>query len=370
MDAEREDEPLDREKTLMTPGPTAVPPDVREAMARPIHNPDVEPEFAGIYGKLLEKLGTVYGTSDDVHVLAGEGMLGLEASVASVIEPGDAVLCLANGLFGAGFADLVELHGGEPTIYEVPADREFDTNEIEQLVDDEEFVAATMIHCETPTGLLNDLDDVLGVLSEAGVLTIVDAVSSLGGTPVPDDGVDICLGASQKCFSAPPGLTTLTVSDAAWERVHAVEQRSFYTSLEPWAEVDPADGPVGTPYTHSVSNLYALDVALDRLLDEGLKNVYDRHKAAAERCIERGAELGLEPYISDPLLRSPTVTAFEIDGRAVEVQQRVDDEHGIVLGTGLGDLTDDIIRVGHMGYAAEVDLVDRTMDALEAVFEE
>ena len=353
----------------MTPGPTALPPEVREAMGRELVNPDVEPAFAADYRRLLEKLSTVHGTDDDVVVLGGEGILGLEASVASLVAPGETVLCLANGLYGEGFADFVETHGGDPVVYSVEEGEPFEPSEIGALVEEQDPVAATMVHCETPTGLLNDLEAVLRVLQDAGVLTIVDAVSSLGGTPVPTDRIDVCLGASQKCFSSPPGLSTLTVSDRAWEKVEATPQDSFYASLEPWRDVDlDAEGAVLLPYTHLSSNCYALSASLDRLLEEGLESVHDRHEAVAERCRERGREMGLEPFA--PAERcSPTVTAFEVDGDAGSICETVRERHGVVLSTGLADHADDIVRVGHMGYNADRERVDVAMDALAAVLD-
>ncbi|WP_435179300.1 pyridoxal-phosphate-dependent aminotransferase family protein [Halorussus sp. AFM4] len=360
----------DRDELLMTPGPTAVPPEVREATSRPIVNPDVEAEFSSFYRSLLDKLARVYDTDDDVLVLSGEGMLGLEAAVASLVAPGDEVLCLANGIFGEGFADFVEMHDGEPTVHDAPADAGFDVDAVKKRVEDGDFEVATMVHCETPTGVLNDLDEVLGVLQDAGVLTVVDAVSSLGGTPVPTDRIDVCLGASQKCFSSPPGLTTLSVSDRAWEKVEATEQDTFYTSLGPWQDVEiPEDSPPHLPYTHSVTNLFALDASLDRLLDEGLESVYDRHASVAEECRERGRDLGLEPFAADEALCSPTVTAFAVEGRAGDLQRRLADERDVILSTGLGDLADDVLRVGHMGYNADPERVERTMDALAAVLD-
>lgn len=357
----------ERDDLLMTPGPTAIPPAVRLAMSRPPMNPDVEPEFTAFYRALLDKLQRVYGTDNDVHILGGEGMLGLEASIASIVEPGDRVLCLANGIFGSGFADLVALHGGDPEVVEAPPDRTFSVDAVEAAVGDGEFVAATMVHCETPTGVLNDLNGILEVLQAADVLTVVDAVSSLGGTPVPVERIDLCIGASQKCFSSPPGLTTLAVSDAAWDRIASVEQRSFYTSLGPWQDLDlSGEDAVLLPYTPMVSNLFALDESLDRLLDEGLATVFERHRAVAERCRERGRDLGLDPFPATADVASPTVTAFAVERSATALQRELADE-GVIVATGLGDHADDILRIGHMGYNADMEMVDRAMDALESV---
>jgi aspartate aminotransferase-like enzyme len=200
------------------------------------------------------------------------------------------------------------------------------------------------------------------------VLTIVDAVSSLGGTSVPVDDIDVCLGASQKCFSAPPGLSTLSVSDRAWEAVEETDQTAFYTSLAPWRDVDlDTDEAVLLPYTPSVSNLYALDASMDRLLEDGVEDVHDRHERVAGYCRKRGRELGLDPYPESGDHCSPTVTAFEIPGRAEEIQRRLANDHGIVVATSLGDLSEDLLRIGHMGYNADRGRVKRTMGALEAV---
>ena len=354
---------------LMTPGPTALAEPVRDAMSRELINPDVDPAFRAIHDDLVDRLSTVYGVdgldSHDVVVPGGEGILGLEAAVASLVEPGTEVLCLSNGLYGDGFADFVESYGGEATVVDAPYDEPLPLDALETALadDDADFDLATMVHCETPTGTLNDLDAALDRIesTDREVLTVVDAVSSLGGTPVPTERVDVCLGASQKCFSAPPGLTTAAISDRAWTAMEARDPHSLYTNFLPWRDTDE-----GFPYTHLTTNVVALSEALSLLLDEGLDDVHVRHEAAAARCRERGAELGLEPF-SDPERSSPTVTAFDVPGRAGTLQRRLHDEHDVLVATGLGELADDVLRVGHMGHAARVERVDETMDALAEV---
>jgi aspartate aminotransferase-like enzyme len=342
---------------LMTPGPTAVPPAVREAMGDELVNPDVDPAFAAQYDAVCAKLAEVQDTDHDVVVLGGEGILGLEAAVTSLVAPGDRVCCLANGLYGAGFADFVENVGGKPTLVAAGDRAGLPLDELEATLAGSEFDVATMVHCETPTGTLNDLEPALDLFADHGVLTIVDAVSSLGGTPIPD-GIDVCLGGSQKCFSAPPGLTTVGVSDAAWEKAEAVAPDTLYTNLLPWRDTSE-----GFPYTHLSANVAGLDAALDLLLEEGLDSVYARHEEAAAHCRERGADLGLELY-PDAECASPTVSAFYVPDRAADLQQTLHEDHGITLATGLADHADNILRVGHMGYNAEVSKVDQVMDAL------
>jgi aspartate aminotransferase-like enzyme len=347
----------------MTPGPTAVPPRVRERMSESMPNPDVEESFVELYDDVCEKLQRVYGTDDDVIVMGGEGILGLEAAIASTVAPGDDVLCLSNGLYGDGFADFVESYGGNPTVVGTEYTEPLDVAGVERALEDGEYTAATMVHCETPTGTLNDIEPALELLEEHDVLTIVDAVSSLGGAPVPSEYIDINLGASQKAFSSPPGLTTAAVSDRAWEVATERDPDSLYTNLLPWRDTSER-----FPYTHLVANVAALDESLSLLFEEGLESVYERHETVAAHCRERGRELGLDLY---PAVErsAPTVTALHLPGRAEAVQRELADEHDIVLSTGLGELADDILRVGHMGYNAEVAKVDRVMDALASVLD-
>jgi aspartate aminotransferase-like enzyme len=358
---------------LMTPGPTAVPEPVREAMSRELINPDVDPAFREIYDRVTERLATAYGIDPDasgsdardVVVLGGEGILGLEAAVASLVEPGTEVLCLANGLYGEGFADFVASYGGDPTVVAAEHDEPLPLDALDEALaaDDADFDVATMVHCETPTGALNDVDAALDRIeaADAEILTVVDAVSSLGGVSVPTERIDVCLGASQKCFSAPPGLATAAVSDRAWAAMEAREPHSLYANFLPFRDVSD-----GFPYTHLTTEVVALDEALGLLLDEGLDAVRERHAAAATRCRERGAELGLET-VPGPERSSPTVTAFAVPGRAESLQERLREEHDVLLATGLGDGASDVLRVGHMGHSARVDRVEETMDALAAV---
>jgi len=366
---------------LMTPGPTAVPAAVRDAMSRELINPDVDPEFRRLYDRLTDRLATVYGVDQpadggdgqgdgdaptrDVVVPGGEGILGLEAAVASLVEPGTEVLCLSNGLYGDGFADFVESYGGEATVVGADYDAPLPLADLDAVLadDDHEFDLATMVHCETPTGTLNDIDPALDLLNAADgeILTVVDAVSSLGGVEVPTDRIDVCLGASQKCFSAPPGLATAAISDRAWAAMAEREPHSLYTNFLPWR--DTSDG---FPYTHLTTEVVALDAALGLWLEEGLGAVRERHRAAAARCRERGADLGLAPY-PDPERSSPTVTAFEVPGRAETLQAALREEHDVLVATGLGASADDILRIGHMGHAARVERVDEAMDALADV---
>ncbi len=361
MEKLRDDENL----LMMTPGPTNIPPTVREAIGRPIENPNIQGEFYDFYHSLEDKLQELYGTEDDIVMLGGEGILGLETSIASLLEKGDKVLCLSNGIFGDGFVDFVKMYGGEPVVCDFSYDKPLNKEEIEKILTQHDFKLATMVHCETSTGTLNDLEGILERLKEEDIVTVVDAVSSLGGAPVPVENMDICISGSQKCLSSPPGLTILSVSEDAWEVIMENEHQHFYTSLKVWKDNWLEQNRF--PYTPSVSNLYALDESVDLISREGKEYVYIRHGEAANLCRERGQQIGLELFPETEELCSPTVTAFEVNGEAVQIQKELKEKHDVLLATGLGNLREDIIRVGHMGFNAKEDKVNKAMDALEDV---
>lgn len=352
------------DRLLMTPGPTAILPQVRERMVQPAPNPDMDPAFVDFYRDLLENLASIINTTNDVVILGGEAILGLEAAVGSVLRPEDDVLCISNGVYGTGFARFVEMYGGNPTVHSTAFDSPIDVEGVIEELETGSYTAATMVHCETPTGVLNDLAPILTACQQTETLSIVDAVSSVGGTAVDADTIDICIGGSHKCLSCPPGLTPMTVSDAAWERIRSTPQRSFYASLAPW-DGHPKDGEL-LPYTHLVTNLQGMAAAVEIILNEGIKSVYDRHIRCAERCRSRVKELDLALF-PEEIISSPTVTAIHLPGQARKLQRKILEKHNIVVATGIGDLTDDIIRIGHMGSNAQIENVDRAMDAVESV---
>jgi aspartate aminotransferase-like enzyme len=351
---------------LMTPGPTEVSDEVLAAMAKPMVNPDLDPAFFEFYRFLTRKIARLAGTAHDVLVLGGEGILGLEAACASLIEPGDRVLCFANGIFGYGFADFVKMYGGQVVFCYGDERHPFEPDEVAALLQrDSAFKLATIVHCETPTGLLNPVDRLAPLLHERGILTVVDAVSSIGGIPVATDkwGVDVLLGGSQKCLSAPPGLAFLSISPAAWsaigQRKHPVT--SYYGKLELWRDWYERKW---FPYTQPVSNLFGLDAALDRILAD--TDVFQRHHRVGQAVRRAITDGGLELFPRSGW--SDTVTAFLPPPglKEADIRRELLERHRVLLAGSLGTLTDPVIRIGHMGENCWVDKVSRALAALDA----
>ncbi|MBX5464470.1 MAG: alanine--glyoxylate aminotransferase family protein [Clostridia bacterium] len=365
------------ERLVFTPGPTEVAEEVRRAMALPVANSDLDPDFARLYRTTCRRLGELMHTSNDVLILAGEGLLGLEAAVASLVEPGDRVLCLANGLYGRGFADFARDWGAEVTLFEADDREPLDAGRLESFLarQPEGFALATLVHCETPTGLLNPVDRLLPVLKRHGILTVMDSVSAIGAAPLESDawGADVVLGGSQKALSAPPGLAFLSVSPAAWERMRRRRRPvpGVYLNLWRWHEEWLGQGIF--PYTPSTSDVYALHEAARRALDEPEGERLARHErlARAMRAAVRAA--GLELYPREAAA-SPSVTAWLVPEplrpREAELRERLWSGYGVMMAGSWGPAAGLVWRAGHMGENARPEKGERFVAALAALLRE
>lgn len=351
---------------IMTPGPTTVKENVRLARAKATTNPDIDIDFYEFYKNLCGKIGKFMNTKNEVRVLCGEGILGLEAACASLTEKGDRVLVIDNGIFGEGFADFVTMYGGEAVLFKGDRRNPIHISQLREFLDtDNNFKYATVVHCDTPSGVLNDIGQICTLLKSKGILTVVDSVAAMGGEEIRVDEwcIDIALGGSQKCVSAPPGLTFLSISEDAFK---CMERRkspiaSFYCNLLVWKDYYKNKW---FPYTMPISDIEGLDAAFDNIFSEGIYNVIDRHHSIS-KAVRAAIEMaGLNLYLEHGF--SSTVTA-------VAVPEGVDDsalrdymkEHfNVLIGGSLGYLSGKVVRIGHMGENAAVDKVSYTLMAL------
>jgi aspartate aminotransferase-like enzyme len=350
---------------IMTPGPTEVSEEVRRAMSQKITNPDLDPEFFDFYLDVSSKLQQVIKTKNDVIIMSGEGILGLESACASLIEPGDKVLVLDNGIFGRGFADFADLYGADVTKWEFPYNKEIDINKLdEMLAEKNDFKFATFVHCETPTGIINNVGEITRLLNKYNILSVVDSVSAIGGVPIEVDkwGIDIILGGSQKCLSVPPGLTFMSVSDAAWDAVNNRETpvRGYYTNLQLWQNWYEEKY---FPYTQAISDIYALNAALDKWLAD--KKVFERHNKIAAAVREAIKKSNLELFAENGY--SDTVTAIEIPDsiKYQELNQLMTETYNVMIAASLGEFEDKLIRIGHMGENCYEEKLYRTLKAFD-----
>lgn len=219
--------------------PTETRENVRLARAEKTTNPDIDIDFVEFYKKTCEKFGNIIGTKNDVYILSGEGILGLEAACASLTEKGDRVLVIDNGIYGEGFKDFVTMYGGEYVLFSSEYTKSIDIDELKAFLDeDSNFKYATVVHCDTPTGVLNDVSKICPLLKEYGILTVVDSVAGMVGErlSVDESKIDIILGGSQKAISAPAGLTIVGISQDAKNCIknRKTDVIGFYCNLNIW----------------------------------------------------------------------------------------------------------------------------------------
>lgn len=315
-------------------------------------------------------MAKLIGTKNEVLILNGEGILGLETACCSLIEPNDKVLCIDNGVFGNGFGDFAKMFTNDVTYYSVDWHNGIDVIALEEyLKNNHDFKVATLVHCETPTGIVNPISEICRLLKKYDILTIVDAVSSLCAYDIcPENlGIDILLGGSQKCLSCPPGLTIMIISPAAKNKIYNRKTpiNSFYTNLTIW---DKWYENKWFPYTQPVSEIYALNMGIQNILDEGSDNFIKRHETIAQKTRELLLNSGLELYANDSF--SNTVTAFIVPNNinAEQLRLHLADKYDLILGGGLGDLKDTVLRIGHMGENCYEEKINKTFSILKKSF--
>ncbi len=354
---------------IMTPGPTQVKENIRLARAEACTNPDLDETFTEFYKETCQLVSRLLCTENETLILGGEGILGLEAACASLTEPGDRVLVLDNGIFGRGFGDFVSMYGGVPRLYTVDGKNPIAPQALEMFLEkDHDYKYATLVHCDTPSGILNDISVLCPLLARYGILTVVDSVSAMFGEEVrvDDAQVDILCGGSQKAVSAPPGLTFVTISDRA-KKVMADRKTpiaSFYANLRVF------EGYYETkwfPYTMPISDIYGLRTAFDNIAMDG--GMLTRHAKIGKACRSALQEAGLKLYLESGY--SNTVTVFEVpEGiTARNILDIMREEHKIMLAGSLEELDGQVIRIGHMGSNANVKDMSETMEALDLTME-
>lgn len=353
---------------IMTPGPTQVAENVRMARSRECTNPDLDESFVEFYKETCEKISQLLHTKNETLILGGEGILGLEAACASLTEPGDKVLVLDNGIFGAGFADFVSMYGGKPELYTRDYKETLDVDELEAyLKEHHDYKYATVVHGDTPSGMLNDVFKICPLLKKYGILTVVDSVSASFGEPLDIDAcqIDIMCGGSQKVISAPPGLTFVVISDDAKKTMQERKTpiASFYANLMTFAHYYEEKW---FPYTMPISDIYGLRVAIDNIAAD--PDILKRHETIAKASRKAVTEAGLKLYQHSGF--SNTVTVFEVPEGTTDkaILEGVKKDYNIMLAGSFGVLGGKVIRIGHMGNNARVEKVREVFVALDGTF--
>ena len=339
---------------LRLPGPTPVPPEVVEAGSAEMIN-HRGPEFAALLKTTTEGVRRVYETSNDVFILSASGSGGMEAAVVNHVHPGEEVLVVTIGVFGKRFVQICEAYGAKPVELAFEFGTAADVNQIDEALNANPEIRTVLItHNETSTGTTNVfLPHVAQVAHDHDCLLIVDAVSSLSSIPCPVDewDLDVVVSGSQKGWMTAPGLSFVSVSDRAWERAASNPMPRFYFDLQKAKEY-LENGQ--TPWTPTISVFYQLEKGLEMMFEEGLDNVYQRHRDLARMTRDGVRGLGLE-LLAGEGLESDTVTAVMmpdgVDG--IEFLKVAREEFDTVFAGGQGPLRGQIFRFGHLGYVTQ-----------------
>lgn len=354
---------------IMTAGPTQVRENVRLERSKEFTNPDIDPKFFDFYKETCELLSKAMHTDTKAFILGGEGILGLEAACASLTEEGDRVLVIDNGIFGKGFADFVSMYGGEPVLFSSDYRNPVNVDELRDFLSkDSNFKYATVVHCDTPSGVMNDVESISKLFDEFGILIVCDSVAGMFGEPldVSNSKIDILCGGSQKALSAPPGLTMVWVSDRAFE---AMQNRktpinAFYANL---LFIKDYYENQWFPYTMPASDIMGLRVAIDNYLEDA--DFQNRHKQLARATRNAVEKAGLKLYLESGYSNNVTVIEIPEGITEDEILSGLRDEFDILISGCFDVLKGKVVRIGHMGENANKEDLAQTLEALQKVLE-
>ena len=360
-------------RTLLGPGPSDADPRVLQAMSKPLIG-HLDPAFLQLMNEVMESLRYVFETSNRVTFpVSGTGSAGMETCLVNLLEPGDSAVICVNGVFGERMADIAARCGAEVRRVEAPWGAPIDPADLRRELAQRKADLVAIVHAETSTGVLQPLDEIARIVREHGALLVVDAVTSLAGVRVGVDrlGIDACYSGTQKCLSAPPGLSPVTIGPRAEERLarRKTKVQSWYLDLtmisKYWGEERVYH------HTAPISMMFALAEALNIVAEEGLEARERRHRAISARFIAGLAELKLKPLVEEAF-RAPMLTTVRVPDGVDELRVRrfLLDRHHIEIGGGLGALKGKVWRVGLMGSSCREENVDRLLAALREALAE
>jgi len=345
-----------RKNYLLTPGPTPLPPQVCEALARPIIHHRT-PQFQAVIKEVSEGLKYVFQTKNDVFILASSGTGAMEAAVINLLSPGDTALVIQGGKFGERWTEICKSYGINTDILDVEWGRAVEPAAVEnRLKANTKIKAVFATLCETSTGVANDIEAIGKVIKDANAVLVVDAISGLGAVDLKTDEwfCDVVVSGSQKGLMLPPGLGLISASPKAWKLIEAAKSPRYYFDLKKSKKaLDKTD----TPFTPAISLVIALNEALKMMKADGLENIFSRHKKMADATRQAVLALGLELFA--PTAASGVVTAVcvpkGVDGEKLVKVMR--DAYGVTIAGGQEELKGKIFRIAHMGYIEEFDII-------------
>lgn len=349
---------------LLSPGPTPIPNEVALAMSETmIHHRT--PQFNHIFDQARQGLKKLFGTKNDVLILASSGTGAMEASVANLFSPGDKVLVINGGKFGERWLNIANAFGLSPIELEVEWGQAVKVDTVEKQMKTHPDLKGVMIQAsETSTTVLHPVKEI-AKLTKNGPLFLVDGVTAVGVVSIPLDewGLDVLVTGSQKAMMLPPGLGFIALSDRAWERTKHAKLPRFYFDLN----LERKNQQKGSgAFTPAVSLIFGARASLEMMQREGLDRVYARHARMSRATRAAATALGLKLLAPDS--PSPAATGVYLpDGiDADQVLDYLRDHMNITLAEGQDQLKGKVIRIAHVGYMGAFDVIT-AVAALEMV---
>lgn len=358
-------------RTLMGPGPSDIDPRVLAAMARPTIG-HLDPEFITMMDQVKSMLKTVLKTENELTLpVSAPGSAGMEACFVNLVEPGDKVIVCQNGVFGGRMKENVERFGGTAIMVQDEWGQPVDPAKVETaFAEHPDAKVLAFVHAETSTGVRSDAKTLCQIAQKNNALTIVDAVTSMGGVELDVDGwgIDALYSGTQKCLSCPPGISPVTFSEKAVEVVKARKTTVPSWFLDKNLVMGYWSGGGKRAYHHTapVNALYALHEGLVMLLDEGLENTWQRHELH-HKALKAGLEaMGME-FLVDEEYRLPQLNSVKVPKGVDEaaVRSALLQNYSLEIGAGLGALAGKVWRIGLMGASCNRRNVMLCLDALE-----
>ncbi len=359
-----------QETLLMGPGPSCVASSVYQAMAMPTIG-HLDPYFIKIMDSIKARLRTLLNTKNQLTIpMSGTGSSGMEACFVNLVEKGDPVLVIINGVFGMRMQDVASRLGAEVDTLAYEWGNPVVVEDVKRKIAQKDYRIVAVVHAETSTGVCNPVAEIGALLDGSETIYLVDAVTSLGGMEIcmDDWGIDALYSGTQKCLSCPPGLAPLSFSEKAVARLEARQTKVPNWYLDLSMIISYWEG-ASRAYHHTapVNMHYGLYQALQLILEEGLGTVYARHLESHHLLVEGLKALGLEMLVA-PAHRLPMLNSVKVPLGVDEAKVRADllNRHRIEIGAGLGPLAGKIWRIGLMGHTARPENIERLIEALKS----
>lgn len=362
---------------LHGPGPSSVHPRTLQAMSRPTIG-HLDPEFVIFMEEVKELLKSILETRNRLTFpVSGPGSVGMETCFVNLVEPGDRIAVCVNGVFGQRMVENVKRSGGIPFVLETVWGQAVQPSRLRAFLQEHhEIKVVAFVHAETSTGALSDAAALCEIIRDFNCLSIMDAVTSVGGVPIKMDewGVDALYSGTQKCLSCPPGLSPVSFNEKALNKIHArkIPVQSWFMDLSLVQKYWDLQGQVSRTYHHTapINLLYALHESLILFHQEEKEAVWKRHQDTAAILKKGLQELGFEYLIAEesqmPQLHV-VIPPANIREQEAQVRATLLKNEGIEIGGGLGELTGKIWRIGLMGHSARQENVEKILGALKTV---